>query len=272
MEEHIRSLQNPLVKQGLRLQQKASERRKTGLFVAEGRREVSLALSHGFQPGRLLVCREIYEPDPHYPIHFPPQISSTVSRAVYNKLAWRSDAEGVILVGHQKNLSPKDLVLPESPFILLLEALEKPGNLGAVLRTADAAGVDAVILADAATDLYNPNAIRSSLGCVFTLPIASCSGEEAMNWLSGQGSSPVRSKPEVIAASLQASLDYYGVDMTGSIVLAFGAEDKGLSPLWQSRASRLVRIPMAGSIDSLNLSASVAILCYEAVRQRIGRQ
>ncbi len=269
MEERISSLQNPLVKQLLRLQQKSAERRRSGLFAAEGRREVSLALAGGFEAEQLLLCPDIYQEDPAYPIAPPPGSAREVSRTVYNRLAWRSDAEGVILLGKQKQHSLSGLKLPRHPLILLLEGIEKPGNLGAILRTADAAGADALILADPKTDLYNPNTIRSSLGCAFTVPSAVCSSQEALDWISHSNEWQEAGAPRLILASLQASRHYFETDMSGGIVLAFGAEDKGLTPAFRETAHQSIRIPMAGAIDSLNLSASVAVLCFEAVRQRL---
>ena len=270
MEEHISSLQNQLVKNIVRLQQKSSERRKSGMFAAEGRREVSLALSSGIRPVRLLLCPDIYTEDPSYPLKGSDQLPlsvTTVSRAVYNKLAWRKDAEGVILVAKQADISPEKLSLPESPLLLVIEGVEKPGNLGAILRTADAAGVDALILTDSRTDIYNPNVIRSSLGCIFTVPVIRSGNHEAIQWIT-RTENWKGSAPAVFSALLQTSIPYDEADMTGPTALVFGAEDKGLSDEWRAVSHQHIRIPMAGKIDSLNLAASAAILTFEAVRQR----
>lgn len=270
MEEKISSVQNQLVKQMARLQQKSSERRKSGMFVAEGRREVSMALSSGIRPVHLLLCPDIYLEDPAYPlpgIDKQPQSVTTVSRTVYNKLAYRRDAEGVMLVAKQVDLAPEKLSLPGSPLLLVIEGVEKPGNLGAILRTADAAGVDALILTDSRTDIYNPNAIRSSLGCLFTVPVARCNNREAIQWLTGPENWE-KGPPKIFSAILQTSIPYDEADMTGSTALVFGAEDKGLSEAWRAVSHQHIRIPMAGKIDSLNLAASAAILTFEAVRQR----
>ncbi len=266
----ITSTNNPLTKQVLKLQQKAGERRKSGLFVAEGRREVSLALKSGIIPAHILVCSELYTPDGLYPVDLALHegVLTEVSSAVYQKMAYRSDAEGIILVGHQANRELSSLTLPQNPLILVLEGLEKPGNLGAVLRTADAAGVDAVILADAKADMYNPNVIRASLGCLFTLQVIKSSTEEAIRWLTEEKNWPGSQLPGIVAAALQTEQLYYDTDMRGPVVMAFGTEDKGLSAPWRKLAGEPVRIPMMGSIDSLNVAASVAILAYEAVRQR----
>lgn len=270
----ITSLQNPLVKQIARLQQKAAERKSSGLFVVEGRREVSLALRNGIPTEYLLMCREIHQPDPAYPADLPPSQGKKlleVSRDVYNKLAYRENTEGVLIVARKQEFPLKSIRVRQNPLILVLEGVEKPGNLGAIMRTADAAGVDAVLICDPATDIYNPNVIRSSLGCVFTLPVIACSPEEALRWIREKAESS-GSVPKVFAAALQTDKLVYAADFTGFTVLVFGAEDKGLSGAWRDAADLLVKIPMAGNIDSLNVSVSVAIMTFEAVRQRYASQ
>lgn len=262
----ISSIHNPLVKNILRLQQKVSERRQSGLFVAEGRREVSLALASGIKVQHLLVCREIYSPDPAYPINgidtgdlLAPTIEITLP--VYNKLAYRKDKEGVILVGLQKNHDIEQVSPEHNALVLVLEAVEKPGNLGAILRTADAAGIKTVILADPKTDMFNPNAIRASLGCVFTLQVIECSSSRAIQWLK-------QNDMTIYAAALQTDTLYYAVSFLKPVALVFGSEDTGLSIPWREASDQIIKIPMSGTIDSLNVSASVAILAFEAVRQR----
>ncbi len=267
----ITSTNNPLIKQVLKLQQKAGERKKTGLFVAEGRREVSLALKSGIIPAHILICIDLYTADKQYPVDLAmhEDVLTEVSAAVYEKMAYRGHAEGVILVGHQAKVALSSLRLPENPLVLILEGLEKPGNLGAVLRTADAASVDAVIFADAKADMYNPNVIRASLGCLFTLQVTTSPTEETIRWLTAPGNWPGGQMPKLVAAALQTERMYFHADMRGPVALAFGTEDKGLSAPWRTLAGQPVRIPMMGHIDSLNVAASVAILTYEAVRQRL---
>lgn len=259
-----------MVKQILQLQKKSAVRKKNGLFVAEGRREVSLALTRNFEPLHVLLCEDLFENDPDYPVGTDESVThpiTMVSRVVYNKIAYRKDTEGVMMIGKQHMHGIRELAMPENPLILVLEGVEKPGNLGAILRTADAAGVTAIILADCKTDLYNPNAIRASLGCVFTVPVAICSSGEVICWLNDLKIKDTE-KPGIFLASLQTNASYFEANMKGPTVIAFGAEDKGLSAGWDTKAFKSIRIPMAGSIDSLNVSASVAILCFEAVRQR----
>lgn len=262
--EHISSLQNPLVKHILRLQKKPQARKESGLFVAEGRREVSMALAGGVRVEKLLLCESLYEADPMYPIPLDqcqPGRLLSLSQAVYKRLAYRGDSEGILLLGHQKQSSLHALRLPSLPLVLVIEGAEKPGNLGAVFRTAEAAGIHAVILTGSGTDPWGPNAIRASLGSVFKVPFVCCESPQALRWLKKTG-------VVVFAAALQDATDYDHADFNRSAALVFGAEDKGLSTTWLQGADQRICIPMGGSMDSLNLSASVAILCFEALRQR----
>ena len=292
--EVITSAQNPKIKELLALQEKGRLRREKGVFVVEGRRELSHCLAAGFQIRTLFICPEICTPD-----GLPPTDSSLrslaaldptffdgpsasvprvarpsgavaggtgypvieVSRAVYEKVAYREGTEGVIAEVFAKERSLADIRLSERPLVIVLEAVEKPGNLGAVLRSADAAGADAVLVCDPATDLYNPNLIRSSIGSVFTRQVAVCTSEEAIAWLKSHG---VR----IYTAQLQDSEWYYDTDMTGGTALVMGTESTGLTDLWRKAADAHIKIPMLGQLDSLNVSVSAAILLFEAVRQR----
>ena len=180
---------------------------------------------------------------------------------LYEKVAYRGSTEGVIGVMRSRELSLSDLAVGENPLIVVLEGVEKPGNLGAVLRSADAAGADAVLLCDPLTDLYNPNLIRSSIGAVFTAPVVCCTSAEAIAWLKEHS---IR----IYTAQLQDSSLYYDCPMTGGTAIAIGTEATGLSDEWREAADAHIRIPMEGKLDSLNASVSAAILLYEAVRQR----
>ncbi len=264
MKKTITSFQNPLVKNILRLQQKSAERLKQGLFVTEGRREVSLALASGARAQNLIICPGLYEPDLGYPIEeqgMDEKIITYVSQDVYNKIAYRENAEGIIAVAEKDPVSLEDYIPGKNPLILVLEGLEKPGNIGAIMRTADAAAIDAVLLCNPVTDVFNPNAIRASLGCIFTLPVIPCSSQEAISWLK-------KNQIEIFAAAVQANVLYFQEDLRGFTALVFGSEDKGLSKLWIDAANHLIKIPMGGRIDSLNVSASVSIIAFEAVKQR----
>ena len=256
--EAVTSAANPKIKQLLQLQEKSKLRRETGLFVVEGRREIEHCLEGGFHIRTLFVCPEIAG---------EAAISGAFARTVTPTGMPVGDpdgsrsTEGVIAEVEYKSLGLEDLALGDNPLIVVLEAVEKPGNLGAVLRSADAAGADAVIVCDPLTDLYNPNLIRASVGAVFTVPTVVASSEELIPWLKERG---IR----ILTAQLQDSSLYYDYDMKGGTALVMGTESTGLSERWRQAADAHIRIPMLGRLDSLNVSVSAAILLFEAVRQR----
>lgn len=250
----ISSPQNLKIKDLIVLETESRERKARGLFVVEGRREFERALAAGFEAVTVFV-REGEDASLADGADF------LVTDRVYERIAMRSGTEGIVAIFKMKESRLDGLTLSQAPLILVLERVEKPGNLGAVLRSADAAGVDAVLVCDPLTDLYNPNLIRASLGAVFTVPVVSCTSEEAQDFLSAHGIA-------ILTAQLQDSELYYQTDMTRPVALVFGAEDKGLSDSWREKADAHIRIPMAGMMDSLNVSVSAAILAFEAVRQR----
>ena len=184
-----------------------------------------------------------------------------VIKEIYSKIAYRESTEGIIAEFKIKDLSLQELKLSSSPLIVVLESVEKPGNLGAVLRSADAAGADAVIVCDPLTDLYNPNLIRASLGARFSVQCSACTSSEAISWLKAKG---IR----ILTAQLQDSSLYYDTDMKTGTAIVIGAESSGLSDSWRKSADAHIKIPMSGTVDSLNASVSAAILLFEAVRQR----
>ena len=184
-----------------------------------------------------------------------------ITPALYEKVAYRGGTEGVIAEIYTKDTRLEDLALGKEPLIMVLESVEKPGNLGAVLRSADAAGADAVIICDPLTDLYNPNLIRASIGAVFTRQVVAASSEDTVKWLKDKGI-------KILTAQLQDSEWYYDTDMRGGVAIVMGTEATGLTDFWRKAADAHIRIPMLGSLDSLNVSVSAAILLYEAVRQR----
>lgn len=255
MEERISSAQNPKVKRLLALQEKSSLRRETGLFVVEGLREIERCVASGFTVDTLFVCPEIAGDFAAAGKVFE------LSRGVYEKVAYRGGTEGVMAEVKARHLSLENLQLPENPLVVVMESVEKPGNLGAVLRTADAAGADAVLVCDPLTDLYNPNLIRASLGAVFSLPVVCCTTPQAIAFLKERG---IR----ILTAQLQDSKPYYGTEMTAGTALVMGSEALGLGDAWRKAADAHILIPMNGIVDSLNVSVSAAILLYEAVRQR----
>lgn len=254
----ITSTQNPRIKHLLLLQQKSAQRKADGLFVVEGRREVEHCLSAGFTLRTAFVCDEIADAS----LFLPQGVEVVpVSRNVYERIAYRGGTEGVVAVVEVRNMSLRDLTLSASPLVVVLESVEKPGNLGAVLRSADAAGADAVIVCDPLTDLYNPNLIRSAVGALFTVPCVACCTEECIAFFKAKG---IR----ILTAQLQDSKLYYDTLMTGPTAIVMGTEATGLTDQWRKAADAHIRIPMLGRLDSLNVSVSAAILLFEAVRQR----
>ena len=257
MEENIiTSVQNARIKHVVALQQKSSLRREEGLFVVEGQREIEHCLEGGYE------VVEVYKRSQESGVRR--EVEYLVTPQVYEKMAYRGSTEGMIAVVKCKdhalsNLSP--LTSHHSPLIIVLESVEKPGNLGAILRSADAANVDAVIVCDPLTDLYNPNLIRASIGAVFTVPTVVCTSQECITFLKER-------KINILTAQLQDSYEYYDYDMTGPTAIVMGTESTGLTQQWREAADAHIRIPMLGRLDSLNVSVSAAILMFEAVRQR----
>ena len=267
--EAITSAQNPKIKDLLALQEKSKERRKKGLFVVEGRRELEHCIEAGYEPHTLFVCHEIISDKDFDKILgvIEENFCGTriniveISRDLYDKVAYRGGTEGVIAELHCKEMTLDALKLKENPLVVVLESVEKPGNLGAVLRSADASGVDAVIVCDPLTDMYNPNLIRSSIGAIFTVPAATATSEETIKWLKDKGI-------KIYTAQLQDSEWYYDTDMKGGTAIVMGTEATGLTTVWRKAADAHIKIPMLGKLDSLNVSVSAAILMFEAVRQR----
>ena len=253
--ETISSVQNPKIKQLIALQQKSSLRRESGLFVVEGARELEHCLEAGFEVDTVFRCPRIAGP-------IPEGLKVVdVSTQVYSKIAYREGTEGIIAEVRSRERRLDDLKLSDNPLIVVLESVEKPGNLGAVLRSSDAAGADAVIICDPLTDIYNPNLIRSSIGAVFTVPVIACTSEEAIGFFKGRGI-------QILTAQLQDSSLYYDRVMTNGTAIVMGTESTGLTDIWREAADAHIRIPMLGRLDSLNVSVSAAILLFEAVRQR----
>ena len=319
MIETISSAQNPKIKRLIALQQKSSERRESGLFVVEGRRELEHCIESGFEIETVFYAAPAFDGG-SAPITSPGSLKAAESRGkggkslassadgllpgktvstpgrvrgrgplpeavggmersgsftgnctsarqfivtpeVYEKIAYRGSTEGVIAEVRAKEMRLEDLKLKENPLIMVLESVEKPGNLGAILRSADAAGADAVIICDPLTDLFNPNLIRASIGAIFTVPCVACTSEEAIGFFKSNGI-------KILTAQLQDSSLYYDYSMTEGTAIVMGTESTGLTDIWRKAADAHIRIPMLGQLDSLNVSVSAAILLYEAVRQR----
>lgn len=262
--ETITSAQNPKIKMLLALGEKSRTRRENALFIVEGRLEIMHCIEADYKAKALFACTDIIsgrELDDIAGLCGEHCTLYDVSRPVYEKIAYRSGTEGVIAEVEIIEKTLKDVRLRENPLVVVLESVEKPGNLGAVLRTADAADADAVVVCDPLTDLYNPNLIRASLGSIFTRQVVSATSGETLKWLKDNNI-------KIYTAQLQDSSWYYDTDMKCGTALVMGTEHDGLSTFWRMHADAHVKIPMLGSMDSLNVSVSSAILMFEAVRQR----
>ena len=260
LEQKITSAQNPKIKLLQTLQKKSAERRAQGLFVVEGVRELEHCLEAGYQLHAVFHCPDLLQ---QLPAGVKAQQCACyeVTADLYAKIAYRATTEGIVAEVRERPLALEDLALSEHPLIVVLESVEKPGNLGAVLRSADAAHADAVVVCDPLTDLYNPNLIRSSIGALFTVPCVACTSEACIAFLKEHG---IR----ILTAQLQDSHLYYDTDMRQGTAIVMGTESTGLTDSWRKAADAHIRIPMLGRLDSLNVSVSAAILLFEAVRQR----
>ena len=259
MTEYITSSANPKFKRLIALLQKSSERRESALFTVEGVREIFHCIEAGYKPDCIFFCPDIVSEET-----LPQCRHFALSAGLYAKAAYREGTEGAIGVFQAIEHPLSSLHLKDNPLIAVLESVEKPGNLGAVLRTCDAAGADALVICDPRTDLYNPNLIRATIGAVFTVPTAVCTTAQAITFLKSKG---IR----ILTAQLQDSSLYYDCPMTKGTAIVMGTEATGLSDKWRQAADAHIRIPMLGKLDSLNVSVSAAILLYEAVRQRNDR-
>ncbi|WP_127845064.1 TrmH family RNA methyltransferase [Psychroflexus aestuariivivens] len=258
--KEISSVNNPLVKQIIQLQKKSKRRTEENLCIIEGVKEIEMAISGNLKIKTILVCPDIFNNEINIE-NLQTEIIY-VSNQVFEKIAYRNSTGGVLAIGETKNFSLQNLNLKtKKPLILVAEAPEKPGNIGAFLRTCDAAKIDAVIIANPKTDLYNPNIIRSSLGTVFTNEIASGKTEEIIEFLKNKNI-------DIYAAILQESVSYLEADFTNSSAIVVGTEAVGLSEAWRKAAKQNIIIPMEGKIDSMNVSVSAGILIFEAKRQR----
>src|SRR5687767_12534809 len=256
----ITSAQNPKIKNIISLE-KASERKAQNSFLIEGTKELTLAIEGGYKVQSVFFCPDIIDAEALQSIVSNDQLLIPVQQNVFNKIAYRESTGGVIAVAGQKQHSLDTLKLSLNPLVLVMESVEKPGNLGAVLRTADAAGIDAVIICDPKVDFYNPNVIRSSVGCIFTNQIASASSLETIAWLRKKGIA-------ILCTYLKASKPYHEVDYTKSAAIIMGTESTGLSEHWINETTDNIIIPMQGKIDSMNVSTAAAVVIFEASRQR----
>lgn len=260
--EELSSIHNPKIKRLVALQQKASERRESGLFVVEGQRELEHCVSAGYQVESFFICPEICRVEIcHIFAKTPKARIFEIDKTLYSKVAYREGTEGIIAIVKYQAQELSGLQLKDNPLIAVIEGVEKPGNIGAILRSCDACGVDALIVCDPKCDIYNPNLIRASIGAVFTVPTAVCSSTEAISFLKD-------ANIQILTAQLQDSSLYYDCNMRRGTAIVMGTEDQGLSSQWREAADAHIRIPMLGQLDSLNVSVSCAILLFEALRQR----
>ena len=260
----LTSLQNPRVKEVIRLRDRR-HRDQSGLFLIEGFREIQRALQNGIHPLTLFTCPPLFlgsnEPALIERCRAAGAQILECTEPVFCKMAYRDRPEGLLAVARQFHRRLEELPLPSNPLLLAVEGVEKPGNLGTLIRSADAAGADAVLVADPRTDLFNPNVVRASTGILFALPVVVTDSATLLSWLR-------RQKIALLAASPHATLDMYDADLTRPVAIAVGAEQYGLSELWMREADRTVRIPMRGQADSLNVAQAATLLLYEALRQR----
>ena len=262
MIKEISSVQNPFIKHLIQIKEKSRERKKTGLFLIEGQREIGLALKGNYELETILYYPDVISKDEVIDLTGSNTELIEISKEVYQRLAHRDKTEGILALAKSKSHELKDLKLKSKNLLILVaEAPEKPGNIGAILRTADAANIDAVIIANPKSDLYNPNIIRSSVGCVFTNQIAMGNTTDIIQFLN-------KNKVNIYCAALQSSKLYTTQDYTKPTAIVVGTEATGLSDEWLEHSTQNIVIPMQGEIDSMNVSVAAGILIFEAKKQR----
>jgi TrmH family RNA methyltransferase len=255
----ITSLHNPKIKYIVKLREDKRQRQRDGVMLVEGYDELILALGSGLKPQSLLTAPELVSRS----IDIPSADVTTVTRAVFEKISYRDNPDGWLGIFPIPKITLDDLKLNDMPLVIVAESVEKPGNLGAILRTADAADVDALLVCDPRVDLWNPNVVRASRGAVFTVPTVEIDSPTALAWLKSKNM-------RVLAATPSAEVLYTSVELNQPIALAVGTEDEGLTDFWMQNADIKVLIPMMGKVNSLNVSIATALIAYEAVRQRTG--
>ena len=259
----INSLSNQTIKEAVRLK-KTGERKTRGLIIIDGAREIELAIEAGLKINNLFYCPSLIKgtvgnSDKFFGVATEKIIE--VSESAFHKISYKEKPEGFLAIAETKETTFKDIRLNDNPLIVVLEAVEKPGNLGAIIRTAYAAGAAAVIVNDNQTDIYNPNVIRASEGLVFTEKVVSASIVETIKWLKEK-------KIKSFGAATGASKNYTQVDLSGPTAIILGSESEGLSAKWLKDADELIKIPMNKGIDSLNVSVAAAVIIFEVLRQR----
>lgn len=264
MTELITSLQNPKIKEVVHLRER-SERDKTGQFIIEGYRELLRATDAGWKIDMLFICPDLFlgtnEPALINRLEEKGTQLFSCAQKVFEKMSYRDRPDGLIALATQQKTHLQDLKFKKAPFLVVAEAIEKPGNLGTILRSSDAVGVDGLIVCDRCTDIYNPNVVRASVGTLFTVPTVEAKGAETLEWLKQKGIL-------ILAATPHAEKEFTQVDLTQPIAIAVGTEQLGLSERWMNQSDIQVRIPMRGVADSLNVAMATTLLLYEVLRQR----
>lgn len=257
----ITSLQNPKIKQVVRLKERR-ERDKTQLFIIEGYRELLRAIDANVAILSLFTCQDFFLGSNEEALiqriqgeHMP------CTRAVFEKISYRDRPDGLLAIARQTHNSLRGIVKKTAPFLVACEAIEKPGNLGTILRTSDAVGLDGLIVCDQCTDLFNPNTVRASVGTLFTVPVFEATSEETIGYLKEQ-------KIQIVAATPSGDKEFTQVDMRQGVCIAVGTEQLGLSKRWMEAADLRVAIPQMGVADSLNVAMATTVLLYEVLRQR----
>lgn len=264
MTEKITSAKNPKIKELIRLC-RSRNRKRSDKVVVEGSREIFMALESGFDAASLFICTDLVSGEDMKRLGslIPPETELIeISRHVFESAAYRGGSDGLILLAHPIRRSLNDLKIKKDALVVALETVEKPGNLGAIARTAEAAGCDAILICNPLTDIYNPNTIRSSLGCIFSVPAVACTNEEALQWLHERKIPVFSTYIDPEARSL------YKTDLNGPAAIVLGSEAEGISPFWIENSDQRIVVPMQGKVNSMNVSATAAIIIFEALRQR----
>tara|TARA_X000000368_G_scaffold418619_1_gene419030 strand:- start:1201 stop:1986 length:786 start_codon:yes stop_codon:yes gene_type:complete len=257
--KYIESKKNEIFKNLKKLLLKSKTRKNSKRFIVQGLKEIILCLDSNYELIQLYTCSEIHSKK--YDDLYIKYKSTDLSYNLYKELSYKEKGDGFLAIFSSKEFNLNKLILPKNPLLLVAESPEKPGNIGAILRTADAAGVDAVIIANPKTEIYNPNIIRSSLGTVFSSQIGLGKTKEVINFLK-------KNKIKIISTLIKNSVNYSSVKFTGPCSIIVGTESSPLSDDWVKNSDELINIPMKGKIDSLNLSVTSAIVIFEALKQR----
>jgi TrmH family RNA methyltransferase len=265
--ERITSLQNPRIKQLVKLRDRRP-RDEAGVFLVEGYREIRRALEKKTPLNEIYFSPEWYLGENEPALLAAAEASGAalfeLTKEAFQKVAYRERPDGLLAVAPQWKRTLADLALPKAPFVLVVEAIEKPGNLGTILRSADAAGCDAVIVCDPVTDIFNPNVVRASTGVLFSVPLVVDESRHVLEWLRAR-------KIKTVATTPAAKTIYSDADLSGPLAVVMGSEQYGLSEFWLKNSDLPVRIPMAGQADSLNVAMATIITLFEALRQRSSR-